>query len=70
MAALYKNYVQNVVREIKKYYTELRRRGIPYIQNKRKSNWIGCILCRNCLLKHVVEGKIEEKLAVKERRRG
>jgi hypothetical protein len=27
-------------------------------------------LCRNCLLKHVVEGKIEEKLAVKERRRG
>jgi len=32
MAALYINYVQNVVREIKKYYTESRRRGIPYIQ--------------------------------------
>jgi hypothetical protein len=27
--------------------------------NKRKANWIGHILCRNCLLKHVTEGKTE-----------
>jgi hypothetical protein len=27
---------------------------------RRKANWIGHILCRNCLLKHVTEGKIEE----------
>jgi hypothetical protein len=26
---------------------------------RRKDNWIGHFLCRNCLLKHVIEGKIE-----------
>jgi hypothetical protein len=31
---------------------------------KRKANWIGHILRRDCLLKHVTEGKIEEKLEV------
>ena len=25
----------------------------------RKANWIGSVLCRNCLLKHVIEGNIE-----------
>jgi hypothetical protein len=35
---------------------------------RRKADWIGHILCRNCLLKHV-EGKIEEKIEVAERRR-
>jgi hypothetical protein len=24
-----------------------------------KANWVGCILCRNCFLKHVVEAKVE-----------
>jgi hypothetical protein len=29
--------------------------------NKRmKANWIGNVLRMNCLLKHVIEGKIEE----------
>jgi hypothetical protein len=27
-------------------------------------NWIGHILCRNCLLHHVFEGKIEDRIAV------
>jgi hypothetical protein len=27
---------------------------------RRKANWIGHILRRNCLLKHVIEGKIKE----------
>jgi len=27
--------------------------------NKRKANWIGHILCRNCLLKHVIDGEME-----------
>jgi hypothetical protein len=27
---------------------------------RRKDNWIDHILCRNCLLKHVIEGKIKE----------
>jgi len=28
---------------------------------KRKANWIGHILPRNCLLEHANEGKIEER---------
>jgi hypothetical protein len=31
------------------------------IYNKKKAKWIGQILRRNCLLKHVIEGKIEGK---------
>lgn len=27
--------------------------------NRRKDNWIGHILCKKCLLNHVIEGKIE-----------
>jgi len=34
----------------------------------RKANWIGHILPRNCLLKHVIEGKTEEIIAVTDRR--
>jgi len=29
---------------------------------RRKANGIGHILCTNCLLKHVIEAKIEEKI--------
>jgi hypothetical protein len=29
---------------------------------RRKANWLGHILHRNCLLKHVIEGKIEERV--------
>jgi hypothetical protein len=32
--------------------------------NGRKVNWIGHILCRNCLLKHSIGGKIEGKIYV------
>jgi hypothetical protein len=35
----------------------------------RKNNWIGHILRRNCLLKHVMEGKIEGRTEVTGRRR-
>jgi hypothetical protein len=34
---------------------------------RRKVDWFGNILCRNCLLKHVIEGKIEEKRGVRGR---
>jgi hypothetical protein len=30
----------------------------------RKTKWIGHILRRNCLLKHVIEGKIEARIKV------
>jgi hypothetical protein len=33
-----------------------------------KANWTGHILNRNCLLKHVNEGKIEGRIEVTERR--
>jgi len=35
---------------------------------KRKANWIGHILQRNCLLKQVIEGKIKGEIEVTRRR--
>ena len=35
---------------------------------KRKANWIGHILRRNSLLKHVIEGKIKGQMEVTRRR--
>ena len=35
---------------------------------KRKANWIGHILRRNCLLKQVIEGKIKGEMDVARRR--
>jgi hypothetical protein len=34
-------------------------RNILHTIKRRKANWIGHILRRNCLLKHATEGKIE-----------
>jgi hypothetical protein len=34
-------------------------RNILHTVQGRKANWTGHILCRNGLLKHVTEGKIE-----------
>jgi len=36
--------------------------------SKRKANWIGHILRRNCLLEQVIEGKIKGGIEVKGRR--
>jgi hypothetical protein len=33
-------------------------RNILHIIRRRKANWIGHILRRNCLLSHIIEGKI------------
>jgi len=30
-------------------------RNILHTINRRKANWFGHVLCRNCLLKHVIE---------------
>ena len=35
------------------------QRNILHEIIKRKANWIGHIVCRNCLLQRVIEGKIE-----------
>jgi len=36
--------------------------------NGRKANWIRHILCMKCLLKRVIEGRIEKRFAVTGRR--
>jgi hypothetical protein len=43
-------------------------RNILHTISRMKANTIGQILSRNCLLKHVVEGKIEERIHVTGRR--
>jgi hypothetical protein len=45
-----------------------KERNILHKIKRRKANWIGHILRRNCLLKHVVEGKIEGRIEVTRRR--
>jgi len=40
------------------------QRNILHEIRKRKANWIGHILRRNCLLQRVIEGKIEGGLEV------
>ena len=44
---------------MKKCY-RVEERNILHVVNNWKANWIGHILCRNCLLKYVTEGKRKE----------
>jgi hypothetical protein len=44
------------------------QRNILHEISKRKANWIGHILCRNCLLRQVIEGKIKGGIEVTGRR--
>jgi hypothetical protein len=43
-------------------------RNIVHTIKRRKANWIGHILRRNCLLKHVIEGKLEGRIETTGRR--
>ena len=43
------------------------QRNILHEIIKRKANWVGHILRRNCLLKQVIEGKIKGQIEVKRR---
>jgi hypothetical protein len=43
-------------------------RNILQTVERTKANWIGHILRRNCLLKHVIEGKTEGIIEVAQRR--
>ena len=43
-------------------------RNILQTIRRRKANWVGYIVGRNCLLKHVIEGKIEGRVEVTGRR--
>jgi len=44
------------------------QRNILHEISKRKANWIGHILRRNCLLQRVIKGKIKEGIEVIGRR--
>jgi len=51
---------------MKKYSLESKSRGISILHEmpKRKANWIGHILLRNCILQWVIEGKIKGGIEV------
>jgi len=44
------------------------QRNVLHEIRKRKANWIGYILRRNCLLRRVIEGKIKGGIEVTRRR--
>ena len=44
------------------------QRNILHEISKRKANWIGHMLRRNCLLKQVIEGEIKKEMEVTRRR--
>jgi hypothetical protein len=44
------------------------QRNVLHEMRKRKANWIGHVLCRNCLLRQVIEGKIKGGIEVTGRR--
>jgi hypothetical protein len=80
--ALAKDGVGPVVREMKKYCITNSQGREEYITKKkknkkrrrggrrtRKTNWINSILRNNCLIQHVIEGKIGERTEVMGRRR-
>jgi hypothetical protein len=43
-------------------------RNILHTIKRRKANWIGYILRRNCLIKNVIEGKLEGRIEMTGRR--
>jgi hypothetical protein len=43
-------------------------RNILHTIKRRKGNWVGHILRRNCLLKHVIGGKVEGRIDTTGRR--
>jgi hypothetical protein len=53
---------ENVLHRVKE------QRNILHEIRKRKANWIGHILRRNCLLQRVIEGKIKGAIEVTGRR--
>jgi hypothetical protein len=53
---------EEVLRRVKE------ERNILHTMKRRKVNWIGHILRRNCLLKHIIEGKIKGRIEMRGRR--
>ena len=45
-----------------------KERNIFQTIKRRNGKWIGQILCRNCLIRHFIEGQIEGRMEVARRR--
>jgi hypothetical protein len=56
------------VRSEAELHTVKEKRNILHTIKRKKTNWIGDILCRNCFLKHFIEGKLEGGIEVTGRR--
>jgi hypothetical protein len=54
--------------DTRSYFLDVKRLNILHEISKRKANWIGHILRRNCLLQQVIEGKIKGGIEVTGRR--
>jgi hypothetical protein len=50
------------VRNVEVLHRVKEERNVVHTIKRRKANWIGHILRRNCLLKHVIEGKLEGRI--------
>jgi hypothetical protein len=48
------------VRNVEVLHRDKEERNIIHTVKRRKANWIGHILCRNCALKRIIEGKAEK----------
>jgi hypothetical protein len=57
------------VRNEKVLHRVKEQRNIVHTIKRRKANWIGNILHRNCLLKHVIEGKLQGRIEMTGRRK-
>jgi len=59
--------VEPIMWEMKVLLRVNEQRNILHDIRKRKANWIGHIVRRNCLLKQVIEGKIKGEMEVARR---
>jgi hypothetical protein len=58
----------NFVKNDDVLHTVKEENSILHTIKRRKANWIAYILHGNCLLKHIIEGKIEGRIEMSERR--
>ena len=68
---MWENYITELYDHVRNEEVFLRvdeQRNILHEIRKRKANWFGHILRRNCPLKQVIEGKIKAQIEVKRRR--
>jgi hypothetical protein len=54
----------NCVRNEEVLHRVKEERNIIHTIKRRKANWIGHILCRNCVLRQIIEGKVEGGIVV------